>query len=152
MVTLYDLLGVDEDATAEAISVAYRRQARQYHPHVSERDDAGERFRRLTTARDVLTDERRRRRYDALGHRRFVERHLDPSNWPEVRSGSRSTAMPDPTTRRRRARPGAQTNGTGRRTGETGPSGRARPRSRAPICAAISTTFTATRSRNGSKR
>lgn len=115
MATFYDLLGVDESADSSAITAAYRRQARRHHPDVSELDDAGERFRRLTTARDVLTDERRRRRYDRLGHRRFVERYLDPSDWPAVQSDGKSRASARAGASRR-AQPGDRAYEAGRRS------------------------------------
>jgi DnaJ-class molecular chaperone len=84
METLYDVLGIDSTADSETIRTAYREQAKRHHPDVSE--SSSKKFRRLTTARDVLLDERERTRYDALGHRRYARYHLG-DDWPaEVRS------------------------------------------------------------------
>lgn len=69
----YALLGIEPDASEEAILRAYRERAAEHHPDVSDADDAGETFRRLNRAKAVLTDADRRRRYDRLGHERFVE-------------------------------------------------------------------------------
>lgn len=69
----YELLGVEPDASEEAILQAYREKAAEHHPDVSEAADAEATFQRLNRAKDVLTDAERRRRYDRVGHDRFVE-------------------------------------------------------------------------------
>ncbi|MDL5361058.1 J domain-containing protein [Halalkalicoccus sp. NIPERK01] len=79
METLYDALGVDPDADREAIRAAYRERAKRHHPDVS--GGSATEFRRLTAARDVLLDDARRRRYDALGYRRYARHHLG-EEWP----------------------------------------------------------------------
>lgn len=68
----YALLGVDPDASEEAILRAYRERAAEHHPDVSDAADADETFQRLNEAKDVLTDAQRRREYDRVGHDRFV--------------------------------------------------------------------------------
>lgn len=78
----YALLGVDPDASEEAILRAYRERVAEHHPDVSDADDAGETFRRLNRAKDVLTDEDRRREYDSLGHDRYLERARDGEHDP----------------------------------------------------------------------
>lgn len=70
----YDLLGVDSDASTEAIEQAYRERLKETHPDVSDHDNASERTKQLIEARDVLTDETERARYDRLGHEAYVER------------------------------------------------------------------------------
>lgn len=70
----YSLLGVDRDASEEAILRAYRERAAEHHPDVSDDPDAQATFRRLNRAKAVLTDDARRREYDRLGHDRFVAR------------------------------------------------------------------------------
>ncbi|WP_424004216.1 DnaJ domain-containing protein [Haloarcula salina] len=75
--TFYGVLGVDPDADEETIVRAYRERSKSAHPDVSDDPDAGERFKRLTTAKEVLTDEAERARYDRLGHETYVRRHLD---------------------------------------------------------------------------
>ncbi len=63
----YELLGVARDADAGDIKKAYRRKARALHPDVSEEPDAEERFRRVTEAYEVLSDDQRRATYDRYG-------------------------------------------------------------------------------------
>ncbi|MCW2956824.1 MAG: chaperone protein DnaJ [Thermoleophilia bacterium] len=63
----YELIGVAKDADATEIKRAYRRKARELHPDVSEEPDAEERFRRVTEAYEVLSDDKQRATYDRYG-------------------------------------------------------------------------------------
>lgn len=69
----YDVLGVSRDADEEEINRAFREKAADYHPDVSDADDAEEKFKQIKKAKEVLTDEESRQLYDQLGHDRFVE-------------------------------------------------------------------------------
>ncbi len=69
----YEILGVSRDATEDEIEQAYREAVRKYHPDVSDAPDAEDKFKKAQKAREVLTDEEMRQRYDQLGHERFVE-------------------------------------------------------------------------------
>ncbi len=64
---LYDILGVDRDASAEEIKRAYRRLARELHPDVNGSVEAEERFKEVSGAYEILSDPQRRQRYDAYG-------------------------------------------------------------------------------------
>lgn len=68
----YERLGVPPDASTGEIAAAYRKQLKKTHPDVSDASDAGERTKRLIEAKNVLTDETERARYDRLGHDRYV--------------------------------------------------------------------------------
>jgi molecular chaperone DnaJ len=64
----YQILGVKKDAKPEEIKKAYRRLARKYHPDVNPGDkSAEERFKLITEAHDVLSDEKKRKVYDRFG-------------------------------------------------------------------------------------
>ena len=69
----YEILGVSQDASEEEIEQAYREAVRNYHPDVSDDPDAEEKFKKAKTAKEVLTDEQKRKQYDQLGHERFIE-------------------------------------------------------------------------------
>jgi molecular chaperone DnaJ len=63
---LYAVLGVPKDATADQIKKAYRKLARQYHPDANPGDkSAEERFKEISHAHDVLSDDKKRADYDA---------------------------------------------------------------------------------------
>jgi molecular chaperone DnaJ len=64
----YQTLGVPRNAKPEDIKKAYRRLARRYHPDVNPGDhNAEERFKRLSEAFEVLSDEKKREVYDRYG-------------------------------------------------------------------------------------
>jgi curved DNA-binding protein len=65
---LYEILGVSRSAAPEEIKRAYRRLAKQHHPDVNPGNKAAEeRFKEVTAAFDVLSDEKRRKLYDEFG-------------------------------------------------------------------------------------
>ncbi|MCW7537947.1 DnaJ domain-containing protein [Aquabacterium sp. A7-Y] len=65
----YAILGVDRDASAEDIKRAYRRQARKFHPDVSQETGAEARFKEVAEAYEVLKDPEKRAAYDNAGRR-----------------------------------------------------------------------------------
>lgn len=65
--TLYEILGVEVDATAHQIKRAYRKLAKRMHPDKlpdSEKVSGAEKFRELTNAYEVLSDPQRQQHYD----------------------------------------------------------------------------------------
>ncbi|GAA4138826.1 molecular chaperone DnaJ [Actinomadura keratinilytica] len=63
----YKVLGVSKTASQDEIKKAYRRLARKYHPDANKGDaDAEDRFKEVSEAYDVLSDEKRRKEYDTL--------------------------------------------------------------------------------------
>jgi molecular chaperone DnaJ len=64
----YEVLGVTRTASADEIKRAYRQLARKYHPDVNKEPDAENRFKELSEAYEVLSDERKRQLYDQFGH------------------------------------------------------------------------------------
>ncbi len=61
----YKVLGVPKTASQEEIKRSYRKLARKYHPDANKGDaDAEERFKEISEAYDVLSDDKRRKEYD----------------------------------------------------------------------------------------
>jgi len=61
----YSILGVAQNATVKEIKTAFRRLARQYHPDLNPNDPiSAEKFKKISQAYDVLSDNSKRRRYD----------------------------------------------------------------------------------------
>src|ERR1700758_1234968 len=73
----YATLGVKKTATPEEIRKAFRKAARKYHPDVNPGDKkAEEKFKEISEANDVLSDEKKRKVYDQLG---FYSDQIDPA-------------------------------------------------------------------------
>ena len=67
----YHALGVDKDATSDQIKSAYRRLALKHHPdkcQLQDKDEAKKKFQQIAFAYAILSDERRRKRYDTTGN------------------------------------------------------------------------------------
>jgi molecular chaperone DnaJ len=73
----YSTLGVKKTATTEDIRKAFRKLARKYHPDVNPNDKkAEEKFKEISEANDVLSDEKKRKVYDQFG---FYSDNIDPA-------------------------------------------------------------------------
>lgn len=64
----YELLNVPRTATTKEIKLAYFREAKRWHPDLNPNDpNAKDKFQRVAAAYELLSDEQRRRVYDATG-------------------------------------------------------------------------------------
>ena len=82
----YKALGVAKDAPADEIKKSYRKLARKYHPDANKGDaKAEERFKEISEAYDVLSDEKRRKEYDEA--RVAVRRRRPPDAGPAAGGG-----------------------------------------------------------------
>jgi curved DNA-binding protein CbpA len=64
MKTHYDTLGVSKTASIETIKAEFRKLSKQTHPDVGGASACAERFKEISAAANVLTNEKRRRTYD----------------------------------------------------------------------------------------
>ncbi len=68
MADYYDILEISKNATQDEVKKAYRKKALQYHPDRNPGDsDAEKRFKEISEAYEVLSDEGKRRTYDQYG-------------------------------------------------------------------------------------
>lgn len=65
---LYDVLGVSRDASDKEIKRAYRKLSKKYHPDLNDSPDAEDKFKEVTEAYEVLSDDQKRAAYDQYGH------------------------------------------------------------------------------------
>jgi len=64
---LYDTLGVDPGADPNTIKKAYRKMALKYHPDKNPGEEAEKKFKEISAAYEVLSDEEKRQAYDRFG-------------------------------------------------------------------------------------
>jgi len=84
----YAALGVSRSAKPEEIRKAYRHLARKYHPDVNPGNkSAEEKFKQVSEAYEVLSDEKKRKIYDQYG---FYSDNLPPGGYPSGAGGAYS--------------------------------------------------------------
>lgn len=68
----YETLGVGRTATQDDIKKAFRKLARKYHPDLNPGDkNAEQKFKEISEAYDVLSDEKKKSEYDQFGRSPF---------------------------------------------------------------------------------
>jgi len=73
MISYYELLELNEDASEDEIKRAFREKAKRLHPDIAGDSAAGE-MRKLLSAYKTLSDKNRRFEYDRV-YRRFTEKY-----------------------------------------------------------------------------
>ena len=72
----YKILGVEKNASSAEIKKAYRKMAMKYHPdHAKDDKAAEEKFKKISEAYAVLSDEEKRKQYDTFGSDGFNQRY-----------------------------------------------------------------------------
>ncbi len=69
--SLYETLGVSDNASADEIKKAYRRLARKYHPDINKTPEAEEKFKEINAAYEILSDTQKKQQYDMHGDSMF---------------------------------------------------------------------------------
>lgn len=69
----YDILGVSKNASKKEIKKAYKKLAKKHHPDLSQKKGSEEKFKKISEAASVLTDEEERKKYDQAGHQRYTQ-------------------------------------------------------------------------------
>ncbi|MGQ9687849.1 MAG: DnaJ C-terminal domain-containing protein [Desulfobaccales bacterium] len=92
----YSILGVSKTATPEDIKKAFRKLARKYHPDVNPGDKAaGEKFKEISEAYEVLSDPEKRQKYDQFGAQwqQYAQAGGRPEdfNWSQWQAGPGAT-------------------------------------------------------------
>jgi molecular chaperone DnaJ len=73
----YEVLGVSKDATKDQIKDTYRKLAMQFHPDRNKSPEAEEKFKQISEAYAVLSDDQKRQQYDTLGKQGFDQRYTE---------------------------------------------------------------------------
>jgi molecular chaperone DnaJ len=71
----YETLGVQRSASKDEIKDAYRKLAMEFHPDRNKSPEAEEKFKEISEAYAVLSDDQKRQTYDQLGHIGFDQRY-----------------------------------------------------------------------------
>ncbi|KAJ7975268.1 Chaperone protein DnaJ [Quillaja saponaria] len=72
----YSKLNVHKDASLQEIKSSYRKLARKYHPDLNKTAGAEEKFKEISAAYEVLSDDEKRSLYDRFGEAGFTGRYL----------------------------------------------------------------------------
>ncbi|MFH1306618.1 MAG: molecular chaperone DnaJ [Candidatus Micrarchaeota archaeon] len=71
----YEILGVSKTASVNELKAAYRKLALKYHPDKNKSSDAEEKFKEISEAYAVLSNNEKRQAYDTFGHAGFDQRY-----------------------------------------------------------------------------
>ncbi|MDA4133558.1 MAG: DnaJ domain-containing protein, partial [Thaumarchaeota archaeon] len=71
----YETLGVPKEASKDDIKGAYRKLALQFHPDRNKDPGAEERFKQISEAYAILSDDDKRKQYDTYGKEGVYQRY-----------------------------------------------------------------------------
>jgi len=67
----YEILGIKKNASKEEIKKSYKQLAKKYHPDLNKDHGSGEKFKELSEAYAVLSDDNKKSQYDQFGYDAF---------------------------------------------------------------------------------
>ena len=92
----YEVLGLNKNADQNSIKRAYRKLAKKYHPDTNAGNSAAEeKFKEVTEAYNVLSDEEKRKLYDQFGHAAFDGSMGNGGDYQEFHFEGNSDSMDD---------------------------------------------------------
>ncbi len=71
----YNELGVSKTSSKDEIKKAYRELAKKYHPDISKEPNATEKFKKVSEAYAVLSDDAKKSQYDQFGKEGFQQKY-----------------------------------------------------------------------------
>lgn len=71
----YSILGISKSASKEEIKKAYKDLAKKHHPDITKDKNTEEKFKEISEAYAVLSDDQKRAQYDQFGHEAFDQRY-----------------------------------------------------------------------------
>ncbi|MCD7454326.1 hypothetical protein HAX54_024338 [Datura stramonium] len=80
---LYSVLNVSRNATLQEIKASYRKLARKYHPDMNKGPGAEEKFKEISAAYEVLSDDEKRSLYDRFGEAGLRGEYDVPGSGPQ---------------------------------------------------------------------
>ena len=69
----YSVLGVSKNATNAEIKSAYRKLTLKWHPDRNKDPKAADEFKKINAAYEILSDESKKKQYDAMGHDTYTK-------------------------------------------------------------------------------
>lgn len=82
----YETLSIDREASQKEIKKAYRKAALKHHPDRNQDNvkESEAKFKKVTEAYEVLSDENKKQMYDQYGHEGLQNQGYTPSDWHNV--------------------------------------------------------------------
>jgi molecular chaperone DnaJ len=75
MTDYYKTLGVSKGSSSDEIKKSYKKLAKKFHPDISKEENAEAKFKEISEAYAVLSDEKKKKQYDTFGDQGFHQRY-----------------------------------------------------------------------------